>query len=110
MSLCLPVAAISAAAVIWELKLVTIFGRRYTSNTYQLTPTGYRKAQTGAASAVAVSLLTGSRTTSFVALDRFVAFSRHYCSSWISFVVYSLLDQYKNDNEDGEDVLMLYLR
>ncbi|CAF5168010.1 unnamed protein product, partial [Rotaria magnacalcarata] len=31
----------------------TIFGSRYTSNSYQSTPNGYRKAQTGAAGAAA---------------------------------------------------------
>ncbi|CAF1091664.1 unnamed protein product [Rotaria magnacalcarata] len=45
--------AISIAAIFWEVKLVTIFGSRYTSNSYQSTPNGYRKAQTGAAGAAA---------------------------------------------------------
>ena len=47
--------AISIAAIFWEVKLTTIFGSRYTSNSYQSTPNGYRKAQTGAAGAAAVS-------------------------------------------------------
>ncbi|CAF3054061.1 unnamed protein product [Rotaria sp. Silwood2] len=47
------VLAISIAAIFWEVKLSTIFGSRYTSNSYQSTPNGYRKAQTGAAGAAA---------------------------------------------------------
>jgi hypothetical protein len=47
--------AISIAAVFWEVKLTTIFGSRYTSDSYISTPNGYRKAQTGAAGAAAVS-------------------------------------------------------
>lgn len=47
--------AISIAAIFWEIKLSTIFGSKYTSNSYQSTPNGYRKAQTGAAGAAAVS-------------------------------------------------------
>jgi len=47
--------AISIAAIFWEVKLTTIFGSRYTSDSYQSTPNGYRKAQTGAAGAAAVS-------------------------------------------------------
>jgi hypothetical protein len=39
----------------WEVKLSTVFGSLYTSNSYQSTPNGYRKAQTGAAGAAAVS-------------------------------------------------------
>jgi len=46
--------SISIAAIFWEVKLSTIFGSRYTSNSYQSTPNGYRKAQTGAAGAAAV--------------------------------------------------------
>ena len=46
---------ISIAAIFWEVKLSTIFGSRYTSNSYQATPNGHRKAQTGAAGAGAVS-------------------------------------------------------
>ncbi len=47
--------AISIAAIFWEVKLSTIFGSSYTSDSYQSTPNGYRKAQTGAAGAAAVS-------------------------------------------------------
>jgi hypothetical protein len=48
--------SISIAAVFWEVKLSTIFGSSYTSNSYESTPNGYRKAQTGAAGAAAVSI------------------------------------------------------
>ena len=50
------VLAISIAVIFWEVKLSTIFGSRYTSNSYQSTPNGYRKAQTGAAGAAAVRI------------------------------------------------------
>jgi hypothetical protein len=49
------VLAISIAAIFWEVKLSTVFGSIYTSNSYLSTPNGYRKAQTGAAGAAAVS-------------------------------------------------------
>jgi hypothetical protein len=48
--------SISIAAIFWEVKLNTIFGSRYTSNSYISTPNGYRKAQTGAAGAAAVCI------------------------------------------------------
>lgn len=53
--LLLPILAVSIAAVFWEIKLLTIFGVLYTSDSYQLTLSGYQKAQTGAAGAAGVS-------------------------------------------------------
>ncbi len=50
------VLAISIAAIFWEIKLSTVFGSSYTSNSYKSTPNGYRKAQTGAAGAAAVRI------------------------------------------------------
>lgn len=52
---CLLLFSISIAAIFWEVKLSTIFGQLYTSNSFQSTPNGYRRAQTGAAGAAAVS-------------------------------------------------------
>jgi hypothetical protein len=49
------VLAISISAIFWEIKLLNIFGALYTSNSYQETPNGYQKAQTGAAGAAGVS-------------------------------------------------------
>ncbi|UJR31237.1 hypothetical protein I4U23_018739 [Adineta vaga] len=50
----LPILAVSTSAVFWELKLIGIFGKYYISNSYQSTPNGFRKAQTGAACAAAI--------------------------------------------------------
>ncbi|CAF0821849.1 unnamed protein product [Didymodactylos carnosus] len=63
---------ISIAAIFWELKLSTIFGKRYTSNSWIDTPNGIRKAQTGAAGASAAFGLIGSLLYLIEAIFRFL--------------------------------------